>query len=123
MSAEQRIAKIESTFLGFEDHGILTAFVRFDYGGAGQALGPRCFGSTNEGDEPEKWWDGHAAGMDFIRRVLLACGVDQWEHLKGRTVLVTATYTEIQRIDPLPTERGEPFDITAWAEHEALVKA
>jgi hypothetical protein len=111
---EQKIAKARSTFIGFEDHGFLTATVDFDYGGAGQGLGGRAFGSMNE--EDGRWANGHAMGMDYIRRLLLAFGVDSWEQIRGRTVLVTCTWTEIQRIDPLPTEKGEPFDIVEWAE-------
>jgi hypothetical protein len=115
-TSEQRIAKVRSMVLGFEDHGILTATVDFDYGGAGQGIGARCFGSHDESRDPEGWRRGHEMGMDFVRRLLLACGVSEWDRLKGRTVMVTCTYSEILRIDPLPTEGGEPFDIEAWAD-------
>lgn len=112
---EQKIAKITDTFLGFEDHGILTAFVTFDYGSSGQSLGPRSFGSQDESRDPDGWEEAHASGMDYVRRLLLACGVDRWEQLKGRTVLVTASHTDIARVEPLPTERGKTFDIGEWA--------
>lgn len=113
---EQKIAKIESTFIGFEDHGLLSVSLGFDYGGSGQGIGHRVFGSSDESRDPEGWRRGHEMGMDFIRRLLLACGVNQWERLKGRTVLVTGDWTSITGIAPLPTERGEMFDIAAWAE-------
>lgn len=112
---EQRIAKIDSSFIGFEDHGLLTVTLGFDYGSSHQGIGGRAFGSMTE-DEPEKWQLGHEMGMDFIRRLLLACGVDQWERIKGRTVFVTCDWSNVYRIDPLPTEKGEAFDIEAWAE-------
>lgn len=113
MNGEQQIAKITDTFLGFEDHGLLTASVTLTYGGASQSIGHRCFGSVDE--SRSDWSRSHERGMDFVRRLLLACGVNRWEQLKGRTVLVTATHCEVQRVDPLPTEHGESFDIVAWA--------
>jgi hypothetical protein len=113
---ERQIGKITSTFIGFEDHGILSVSLHFDYGSAAQGIGHRCFGSHDESRDPEGWRRGHEMGMDFIRRLLLACGVNQWEKLKGRTVFVTRDWTEIQKIEPLPTERGQPFDIVEWAD-------
>ena len=35
----KQIAKIESTHLGYEDHGILTAHLYVDYGGSHQGIG------------------------------------------------------------------------------------
>ena len=36
---EIRNAVIQSTMLGYEDHGILTCFLHLDYSGAGQGFG------------------------------------------------------------------------------------
>lgn len=115
VTPEQKIAKVRSSFIGFEDHGILSVSLDFDYGGAGQGIAHRCFGSSDESRDPDGWKVGHEMGMDFIRRLLLAFGVDRWDKIVGRTVLVTASWSEIHRIDPLPTEKGEPLDIDAWA--------
>jgi hypothetical protein len=120
--SEQRIAKIERSYIGFEDHGLLSVSLTFNYGGSQQGIGHRAFGSSSEG-EPENWRLAHEMGMDFIRRLLLACGVNQWERIVGRTVLVTCDFTSIGRIDPLPTEKGTSFDIEAWADSFSGVTA
>ena len=113
--SEQRIAKVVDSFIGFEDHGWLSVSLTFDYGSARQGLAHRIFGSASEDPSKSKWDAAHAGGMDYLRRLLLALGVDRWEQVKGRTVLVTCDHTSIDRIDPLPTEHGKAFDIAAWA--------
>lgn len=121
---EEKIAKVTSSFIGFEDHGLLSVSLTFDYGGSSQGIGHRAFGSSSEEtDEADKWRLAHEMGMDFVRRLMLACGVETWESIKGRTVLVTCSWTEITRIAPLPTERGVPFDISDWVESYAPLKA
>ena len=83
-------AIIKSTMLGYEDHGILTAFVTLDYGGSGQGFGGRAF------DEPIKdpltndfiSRRGVAYGMEWIARVLNTVGVESWEKLPGTPVRV-----------------------------------
>ena len=98
---EERIAKIAGTFLGVEDHGIFTATLSFDYGGAGQGSPAYFLAGAGEATDPR--------GIDFIRGVLTACGVRQWEDVKGRTVLVVIKDGLVAGIKPLPTERGEAF--------------
>jgi len=100
------IAKVERTFLGFEDHGILTAFLHVSYGtgGGGQGIGG---------------FDLRVRGGRFLERLLKACGVDSWEQLKGRTFYALAeSYGDVVRgVEPLPTERGERFIFAdLWAE-------
>ena len=110
----ERIAKIENASLGREDHGILTAFLHVSYGGSGQGIGGYCL------DEPIRDADGKfvgrrgtAYGMEWIKRCIDACGVDTWEQIKGRTILVYFDSDEWSArpigIGPLPTERGKPF--------------
>jgi hypothetical protein len=105
------IAKIESTFLGIEDHGIFTAFLHVTYGSGGQGIGGYAM---DEYDGENRV--GTAYGMEWIRRVLLACGVDSWEKLSGRTVYLLKTpeqdrigSTGAIGIRPLPTEPGREF--------------
>ena len=92
----REIARIESTHLGFEDHGILTAFLQVTYGGAGQGIGGYAITPV--------------AGP-YIERTLQACGVDRWERLVGRTVYVVTDKPSgrVLGIEPLPTETGKPF--------------
>lgn len=108
------IAKIESTFLGIEDHGIFTAYLYVDYSrGSGQGIGGY---SLDDYDPERKERIGTGYGMEWIRRVLLACGVDSWEKLAGRTVFILKTEAQDRigssgalGIRPLPTERGTEF--------------
>lgn len=113
---EERIGKIEYADIIIEDHGFLSVHVGFDYGSSHQGIPLRVFGLSGEKDEDfEKWRLGHEMGMDFIRRFLELCAVDKWSAVKGRTLLVTASWTDIASLKPLPTERGIPFDMKEWA--------
>lgn len=67
------IARIESTMLGYEDHGIFTAVIHF--AGPSWAQGTPGY-AIAEGN-----------GIGFIRAVLNAVGVDQWEKLKGQRAI------------------------------------
>ena len=106
----KKITKIESTMLGFQDHGIFTATLFMDYGGSGQGVGGYVMG-THSG---------------FITRVLKACGVDKWEALKGRTVFVLTEdeswNARVIGIAPLPTEIGEQFLFADWQAEVNAVK-
>lgn len=94
---ETTIAKIESTHLGYEDHGIFSLTVRFSYGGSGQGFGAICLGDV---------------AHEIIPAVLKAAGVDCWERLVGRTVYAIREpgWSGLVRgMAPLPTESGEGF--------------
>lgn len=109
------IAKIDSTHLGIEDHGLFTLNLGFAYGGGThQGIGHIVL------DSPLKDSDGHfirrqgtSIGCECIMRVLSACGVDTWEKLRGRTVIVLRENggwnAAIKGIAPLPTEPGKEF--------------
>lgn len=105
------IAKVESTMLGWEDHGILTCWLHVSYGGSAQGIGGYALDASAGGDDRRRY--GTAYGMEFVRRVMLAAGVGQWEHLKGRTLYVLREddgwNARIVGLAPLPTERGERF--------------
>jgi hypothetical protein len=106
----REIAKIETTFLGVEDHGILTATLRVNYGGASQSIAGYALD-----DKPSEGPDGRhrrgtAEGVEFVARLLRACGVRSWEQLPGRTVYVL--FNNQRRpmgVENLPTERGGRF--------------
>jgi len=95
----RELAKIERTFLGFEDHGILTGFLHVTYGSAAQGIGGYTITPV--------------AGP-YIERTLKACGVDSWEKLRGRTiyVLTDPSTRRVEGIENLPTEPGERFVFT-----------
>lgn len=77
--------KIRSTFLGVEDHGILTFFIHLEWDGAGQGLG----GFAIDGPDKENGGRlGFGPGLVAIRRILETVGVDSWEKLPGQLVRV-----------------------------------
>ena len=101
---EEVIAKIESTHLGYEDHGIFSFNVSFSFGGSGQGTGHYVI-CSEKSDSPND-----VAGIRIVKAIVDACGVDQWEKLKGRTVFVLKEpgwSGMIRGIAPLPTENGK----------------
>lgn len=113
------IAKITSTSLGYEDHGILTAMLTVDYGGSGQGIGGYSLdGPEHDADDKFLRRVGSAFGMEFVARIIRACGVQSWEQVKGRTIFVLQDLDEgtlawgtarVLGIENLPTEKGERF--------------
>lgn len=108
---ERHVAKITRTFLGVEDHGIFTVNLWLDYGGSQQGAGGYALDSY---DERIKRRVGTADGMEFVIRVLRACGVQSWEELKGRTIYALKDVADgnlglVRGVEPLPTEPGERF--------------
>lgn len=97
--------------LGYEDHGIFTAILYLDYGGLAQGAGMY---SLDEYDKRSERRIGTAGGMDFIIGVLSACGVENWEKVKGRTVIAVLDTEDswsgnVIGIKSLPTEKGTEF--------------
>lgn len=111
---EKRIAKITSTSLGFEDHGIFTTWLHVDYGGSCQGIGGRAFAVPGLDGAPPVATGG--AFGDYIIRVLRACGVREWDRLVGRTIYAlfddgdgASMHDQPIGIENLPTENGETF--------------
>lgn len=104
----KRIARIESTFLGWEDHGCFTCSLNVDYGGSRQGVGGYVL--DRPGVEGRQ---GSVYGTEFLLRTMRACGVDRWEKLPGRTVYVLTDVesmsAKVLGLEPLPTEPGERF--------------
>jgi hypothetical protein len=72
-------ALIESTMLGYEDHGILTCYLMLKQKGSGQGFGGYRL------DAPK----GYSIYTDFwIKRILEVVGVKTWEELVGKHVQV-----------------------------------
>lgn len=121
---EERIAKINDTFLGYEDHGILTCYVDLHYGGGAYQGTPGMFLDLPPlvQSPPSPRRPSITCGA-FIAGILSACGVRSWSDVKGRTViaLINTTNTMVAGLKPLPTEPGSTFifaDITALGEDE-----
>ncbi len=114
MAEHKRIAKITQTMLGYEYHGIFTAQVFVDYGGSGQGIGGYCLDEPVRDDAGDHIGRrGTAYGMEWIARFMRACGVDSWEKVKGRTILVITEddswNARVLGVENLPTEPGERF--------------
>jgi hypothetical protein len=79
---------IESTTLGWEDHGIFMFYLHLDYGGSGQGAGGFVMDSPGvERDDGTRGpRQGTAYGHDLIMRTMEVVGVAEWEKLKGRRV-------------------------------------
>ena len=109
------IARVDSTYLGWEDHGLFTCVVGFDYGDGGHQTNPAPCLDTPLKDENGKFFrrTGTAEGMDFIMRVMEACSVREWDNLIGRTVFVLKDKdgwgSMIVGIRPLPVDKGKEF--------------
>lgn len=76
---------IESTMLGREDHGIMSAMLMVSGDGWGCGFGGYAM---DRYDEAKKARIGHAFGMEFIARVLDVVGVEKWEDLPGKHIRV-----------------------------------
>ena len=72
--------KIESTMLGYEDHGILTCFLRLAFNGSGQGFGGYALDGKPGDDGVRR---GTAFGTEFIAQVMRTLEVDSWEKLPG----------------------------------------
>lgn len=78
-------ARISSTMLGIEDHGIMTFMISLDYGGMAQGYGGYAMDSYNP---TTKKRIGSSFGIEAIRFILETVGVDRWENLLGKYVRV-----------------------------------
>lgn len=106
----KKIAKIQSTFLGIEDHGIFTSIVDVTYGSSGQGIGTY---SLDTWDATKNKRVGTAFGAEFILRTLKTVGVDSWEKLVGKTIFVLIESEDfgatVLGIESLPTEGVRTF--------------
>lgn len=82
------IATIESTSLGYESHGILTAMLHCKWRSGGVGVGGFFLDQPKNKDARDYTRVGTAYGLDHIIRIIETVGVDCWEDLKGSSVLV-----------------------------------
>lgn len=85
MSTKIENVVIESTMLGYEDHGILTAFIFIKGSGWGGGFGG--YGMDSYDKKQDKRVGVPFCG-EFIAAVLSTVGVDKWESLKGKHIRV-----------------------------------
>ncbi|WNT44965.1 hypothetical protein SEA_ABBYDAISY_72 [Arthrobacter phage AbbyDaisy] len=84
-----RIGTIKRTSFGFEDHGIVTAYLHVEWPGGGIGAGGYTLDSPRKNEDGKHVGRfGSAYGMDHIMRILETVGVDTWEKLPGKQVIV-----------------------------------
>ncbi len=80
------IAKVNSTMLGWEDHGILTVHLGCSWAGGGVSVGGYCLDEST--GKPDYARRGTAYSLDHVMRIMETVGVDTWEKLRGQSVIV-----------------------------------
>jgi hypothetical protein len=83
-----QIGVIKSTRLGYEDHGILTASLGIEWKGGGVSVGGFCLDEPKDREARDYSRRGTAYGLDYIIRIIETVGVDKWEDLIGKQVVV-----------------------------------
>ena len=105
---ETKNAKINSTMLGYEDHGIFTFYLNLEYDRASQSAGG--FALDNYNKEVDKRI-GTAVGMKLIIEILKVLEVESWEKLKGTYIRVKADYSKIYAIGNLLKDNWLDFQM------------
>jgi hypothetical protein len=82
------IGTIKATSLGYEDHGILTASLTVEWQGGGVSVGGFCLDTPRDRQAKDYARKGTAYGLDHVIRLMETVGVDRWEDLKGKQVIV-----------------------------------
>lgn len=77
-------AKITGTSLGWEDHGILTAWITLEMDGSGISMGGFALDEWDEG--LDRRIDKQGLTGEYIRAVLETLELEKWEDLKGTYV-------------------------------------
>lgn len=101
----KQIARIDSTHLGYEDHGMFTVNLTFDFGGSGQGLGHLILAGSKPSAKDE-------VGIRLLRAIMDACSARTWDEVKGRNVYVLRDgpdewTAKIVGIEPLPFNKGK----------------
>lgn len=78
-------AKIRNTFLGVEDHGILTFMLYVDMDGCSCGVGGYALDRYDREQDKRVY---SAKGMETVAKVLEVVGVDSWEKLPGKYIRV-----------------------------------
>lgn len=80
-------ALITNVDLSMADHGCLTLAMTLEGGGWGVVYGGYCLGKGYLGADDD-FFDGSAAGMEYLIRIMDTVGVEKFQDLKGKYVRV-----------------------------------
>lgn len=92
---ETKNAIINSTMLGYEDHGIFTAMLMLDFGDSTQGFGGYGLDTYVKSLDQRK---GTAYGCQWIINVLRTLEVEKWEDLPKTKLRVKADFDKIHEI-------------------------
>ena len=82
---EIKNAKITSTMLGREDHGIMTFMIFVELDGGSRGIGGYAIDQYNAETKGREF---SPKGLEAISRILETVGVGEWEKLKGSYIRV-----------------------------------
>lgn len=82
---EIRNAKITSTMLGREDHGIMTFMIFIEFGGCACGIGGYALDYYDRDTQKRVF---HIKDMEAISKILDVVGADKWEDLPGKYIRV-----------------------------------
>jgi hypothetical protein len=80
-------ALIKNVDLSMADHGCFTLSMTLDGGGWGVVYGGYCLGKGYLGADDD-FFDGSAAGMEYLMRIMDTVGVEKFQDLKGKYIRV-----------------------------------
>ena len=80
-------ALITNVDLSMADHGCLTLVMTLEGGGWGAVYGGYCLGKGYL-DASDDFFDGSAAGMEYLIRIMDTVGVEKFQDLKGKYIRV-----------------------------------
>ena len=80
-------ALIANVDLSMADHGCFTLLMTLEGGGWGVVYGGYCLGKGCLGADDD-FFDGSAAGMEYLMRIMDTVGVERFQDLKGKYVRV-----------------------------------
>lgn len=83
-----QIGTITSTRLGWEDRGILTANLVIEWPGGGVSVGGFSLDTPRDREAKDYERIGTAFGLDHIMWIMRTVGVEKWEALVGKQVIV-----------------------------------
>lgn len=114
----KQIGKVTSVRVGTEDHGFMTVYLQFDYGGSGQGFGGHILCNF---DRQLNRRVGTAAGLDYIMQLAKALDVNDLHDAKGRTYWVlredegfNAGIVGVQQLEP---DGKGMFLVSDWRRH------
>ena len=80
-------ALIKNVDLSMADHGCLTLAMTLEGSGWGVVYGGYCLGKGYLGADDD-FFDGSAAGMEYLMRIMDTVGVEKFQDLRGKYIRV-----------------------------------